>query len=107
MRIENILMNVFGGRFSTPEYAAYFCSYQMHTIVVELRDTLLNSSDNFGSILRGALVNFRPFSLCLVNVYSSFELHNSSTQEVSELLIKAESSLSERENNARKRSMEL
>ena len=55
-------MNVFGGRFSTPEYAAYFCSYQMPTIVVELRDTLLNSSDNFGSILRGALVNFRPFS---------------------------------------------
>ena len=123
----------------------------MPTIVVELRDTLLNSSDNFGSILRGALVNFRPFSkplrssadnslkegfmthlsfrdepeltgdlllskwqnflscfsLCLVNVYSSFELHNSSTQEVSELLIKAESSLSERENNARKHSMEL
>ena len=47
------------------------------------------------------------FSLCLVNVCCSFELQNSSTQEVSELLIKAESSLSERENNARKHNMEL
>ena len=61
-----------------------------------------------GDLLLSKRCNFMScFSLCLVNVCCSLELQNSSTQEVSELLIKAESSLSGRENNTRKHSMEL
>ena len=47
--IENILLNVFGRRFSTPDYTAHFCSYQVPTVVFESRDVLLDSGDNFSS----------------------------------------------------------
>ena len=50
---------------------------------------------------------FCRVSLCLVNVCCSFEWQNSLTQEVLELLIKAEHSLNEQENSACKHSMDL
>ena len=61
-----------------------------------------------GDLLLSKWQNFLScFSLCLVNVYCSFEWQNSLTQEVLELLIKAKSSMNEQENNACKHSMEL
>ena len=61
-----------------------------------------------GDLLLSKWQNFLLcFSLCLVNVCCSFEWQNSLTQEVLELLIKAERSLNEQENNACKHSMEL
>ena len=48
---------------STPEYAAYFCSYQVPTVVVELRDALLDSGDNFSSryFAKKKLVEWKAF----------------------------------------------
>ena len=147
---ENILLTVSRKRFSMPEYAPYFYSYQVPLVIIELRNALLNSSDNFswqyfarsnsepfskpllssrdnsskkrfmthlsfrdepelaGDLLISKWRNFLScFSLCLVNVSCSLEWQNSLTLEVSELLIKAESSLSEQRNNIHNHSVEL
>lgn len=47
--LKNIFLNVFGKRFSSPEYAACFYSYRVPLVVVEMRYALLNSCDDFSS----------------------------------------------------------
>lgn len=47
--LKNIFLNVFGKRFSSLEYAACFYSYRVPLVVVEMRNALLNSCDDFSS----------------------------------------------------------